>query len=182
MRAIALRPQTAPSALLLLAKAAMPMTCPSFLHRGSASSSRCGKGMKNESNISVTPSMHQHGMLRQPRPALHTHAQVKGAMPSVLLLLGLRNKLGQELRRLFASLQDQYIEVNSLIPATATLFGAGEHISATGLPLRRDGVPLTLWTRDAPAADPDQNSYGSWPFLIDVRQGVLPIVYMMPSM
>jgi hypothetical protein len=74
---------------------------------------------------------------------------------------------------LLQHLQDQYIEVNSLIPASATLFGAGEHISATGLPLRRDGVPLTLWTRDCAAADPDQNTYGSWPFLIDVRQGGL---------
>ena len=33
-------------------------------------------------------------------------------------------------------------------------------------------MPLTLWTRDCAAADPDQNTYGSWPFLIDVRQGV----------
>lgn len=68
-------------------------------------------------------------------------------------------------------LQDQYIEVNSPIPSSATLFGNGEHISATGLPLRRDGTPLTLWTRDCAAADPDQNTYGSWPFMIDVRKG-----------
>ena len=32
-------------------------------------------------------------------------------------------------------------------------------------------MPLTLWTRDCAAADPDQNTYGSWPFLIDVREG-----------
>ncbi|CAL5218429.1 g109 [Coccomyxa viridis] len=69
--------------------------------------------------------------------------------------------------------KDQYIEVNSPIPSSATLFGAGEHISATGLPLRRDGTPLTLWNRDCAAADPDQNTYGSWPFLIDVRKGGL---------
>ena len=73
------------------------------------------------------------------------------------------------------ALQDQYIEVNSPIPATATLFGAGQQISSTGLPLRRDGIPLALWTIDGPAADPDQNTYGAWPFLIDVRQGVLPL-------
>ena len=73
---------------------------------------------------------------------------------------------------LLLHLQDQYIEVSSLIPASATLFGAGEHISATGLPLRRDGTPLTLWTRDCAAADPDQNTYGSWPFLLDVREGM----------
>ncbi|KAK9807996.1 hypothetical protein WJX73_001583 [Symbiochloris irregularis] len=69
--------------------------------------------------------------------------------------------------------KEQYIEVSSPIPASATLFGAGEHISATGLPLRRDGVPLTLWTRDSAAANPDQNTYGAWPFLIDVREGGL---------
>ena len=80
---------------------------------------------------------------------------------------------GKALDRPAQHLQDQYLEVNSPIPASATLFGAGEHISATGLPLRRDGVPLTLWTRDCAAADPDQNTYGSWPFLIDVRQGGL---------
>ena len=57
------------------------------------------------------------------------------------------------------------------VPAAAVLFGAGEHISATGLALRRDGAPLTLWTRDCAAADPDQNTYGSWPFVLDVRPG-----------
>ena len=57
------------------------------------------------------------------------------------------------------------------MPSNAVLFGAGEHISATGLALRRDGAPLTLWTRDCAAADPDQNTYGSWPFILDVRQG-----------
>jgi alpha-D-xyloside xylohydrolase len=81
--------------------------------------------------------------------------------------------ISEDMIGLVQQLQDQYIEINSPIPASATLFGAGEHISATGLPLRRDGVPLTLWTRDCAAADPDQNTYGSWPFLIDVRQGGL---------
>ena len=70
-----------------------------------------------------------------------------------------------------ARVQDQYLEASTPVPASAVLFGAGEHISATGLALRRDGAPLTLWTRDCAAADPDQNTYGSWPFVLDVRPG-----------
>ena len=69
-------------------------------------------------------------------------------------------------------LQNQYIEVNSPVPETDTLFGLGEHISTTGLALRRDGAPLTLWTRDCAGADPDQNTYGAWPMLIGVRPGL----------
>ena len=69
-------------------------------------------------------------------------------------------------------LQNQYIEVNSPIPGIDTLFGLGEHISTTGLALRRDGAPLTLWTRDCAGADPDQNTYGAWPMLVDVRPGL----------
>jgi hypothetical protein len=67
--------------------------------------------------------------------------------------------------------QEQYLEVTTPVPEAAVLFGAGEHISATGLELRRDGAPLTLWTRDCAAADPDQNTYGAWPFVLDVRPG-----------
>lgn len=44
-------------------------------------------------------------------------------------------------------------------------------MSNTGLPLRRDGIPLALWNRDHQAALPDQNVYGSHPILIDVREG-----------
>ena len=77
---------------------------------------------------------------------------------------------------MLAWLQNQYIEVNSPIPEADTLFGLGEHISTTGLALRRDGAPLTLWTRDCAGADPDQNTYGAWPMLVDVRPG-LPFLH-----
>ena len=63
------------------------------------------------------------------------------------------------------------MELTSAVPKEASLFGIGEHISSSGLLLRREGAPLTLWNRDNAASDPDQNTYGSWPFLLDVRPG-----------
>lgn len=70
--------------------------------------------------------------------------------------------------------KDQYIELTTRLPegGKGALYGLGERTSSSNtLPLPRkgeggggDGVPLqTLWTRDAAAADADQNSYGSWP-------------------
>ena len=71
--------------------------------------------------------------------------------------------------------KDQYIELTTRLPdgGRGALYGLGERTSSSErLPLRRGdggggggggGVPLTLWTRDAAAADADQNSYGSWP-------------------
>lgn len=61
------------------------------------------------------------------------------------------------------------MELTSAVPREAALYGIGEHISTSGLLLRREGAPLTLWNRDNAASEPDQNTYGSWPFLIDVR-------------
>lgn len=71
-------------------------------------------------------------------------------------------------------LQDQYLEISSVIPAAARLFGLGEQTSSTGFPLRRDGVPYTLWSRDQPPTQANSNLYGSHPFLLDVRPGVHP--------
>ncbi|KAK9915638.1 hypothetical protein WJX75_001864 [Coccomyxa subellipsoidea] len=67
--------------------------------------------------------------------------------------------------------KDQYLELTSAVPKEAALYGIGEHISTSGLLLRREGAPLTLWNRDNAASEPDQNTYGSWPFLLDVRPG-----------
>ncbi|CAL8465182.1 g4717 [Coccomyxa elongata] len=67
--------------------------------------------------------------------------------------------------------KDQYLEISSKIPSTTTLYGLGEQASSTGLPLRRDGLPYTLWTRDQPTNVPNVNSYGHHPFIMDVRQG-----------
>ena len=66
--------------------------------------------------------------------------------------------------------KDQYIELTTRLPdkGQGALYGLGERTSSSErLPLRRNkegendgGVPFTLWTRDAAAADADQNSYG----------------------
>ena len=69
------------------------------------------------------------------------------------------------------SLQDQYLELTSSIPSSANLFGLGEFTTNTGFPLRRDGLPYTLWTRDQPPAVPNINLYGSHPVILDVRDG-----------
>ena len=69
------------------------------------------------------------------------------------------------------ALQDQYLEVTSSIPPSATLFGLGEFNTNTGFPLRRDGLPYTLWARDQPPAVPNINLYGSHPIILDVRDG-----------
>lgn len=61
--------------------------------------------------------------------------------------------------------KEQYIELTTRLPSSGrgALYGLGERTSSSELlPLRRngDGVPFTLWARDAAAADADQNSYG----------------------
>ena len=61
--------------------------------------------------------------------------------------------------------KDRYIELTTRLPEAGrgALYGLGERTSSSErLPLRRNeqGVPFTLWTRDAAAADADLNSYG----------------------
>ena len=74
-------------------------------------------------------------------------------------------------------MQDQYIEVTSPIPATSAIFGLGERTPSTGMQLLRQGIPITLWTRDQPAADPDENNYGAHPNYLEIRGGdVCPIL------
>ena len=77
-----------------------------------------------------------------------------------------------------AALQDQYLELTSSIPLSATLFGLGEFTTNTGFPLRRDGLPYTLWTRDQPPAVPNINLYGSHPIIMDVRDGTSSTLQM----
>ncbi|CAK0786903.1 hypothetical protein CVIRNUC_010117 [Coccomyxa viridis] len=69
--------------------------------------------------------------------------------------------------------KEQYLELTSSIPSGATLFGLGEYTSNVGFPLRRDGIPYTLWNRDQPPAVPNTNLYGSHPIILDVRDGGL---------
>jgi len=72
-------------------------------------------------------------------------------------------------------LQDQYLEISTLIPASATLFGLGERTSTNGIALRRNGVPYALWTRDQPQGIPEVGLYGAHPFYMDVRKGKIEL-------
>jgi alpha-glucosidase (family GH31 glycosyl hydrolase) len=67
--------------------------------------------------------------------------------------------------------QEQYLELSSRISNTSTFFGLGEHASSKGLPLTRQGVPITMWNRDRPSRYPDENLYGSHPYLLELREG-----------
>ena len=67
--------------------------------------------------------------------------------------------------------QDQYIEISTALPASATLYGLGESTRMNGFALPRNGSVQTLWARDSPAALPLQNTYSAWPFYMDVRAG-----------
>ena len=70
-----------------------------------------------------------------------------------------------------ASAQDQYIELSTALPASASLYGLGESTRTNGFALPRNGSVQTLWARDSPAALPLQNTYSAWPFYMDVRAG-----------
>ena len=69
------------------------------------------------------------------------------------------------------SLQEQYLEISTNISRNSTVFGLGEHASSKGLPLTREGVPITMWNRDRPSRYPDENLYGSHPHLLELRKG-----------
>ena len=68
-------------------------------------------------------------------------------------------------------MQDQYIEITSKVPASSAFYGLGERTPSTGIQLLRQGIPLALWNRDNPAADPDENIYGSHPNYLELREG-----------
>ena len=68
-------------------------------------------------------------------------------------------------------MQDQYLELTTSIQASSHFFGLGERIQSTGMELLKNGLPLTLWTRDQPAADPDVNNYGAHPHYLEIREG-----------
>ena len=52
-------------------------------------------------------------------------------------------------------MQDQYLEITTSIQQSSRFFGLGERVQSTGMELLKDGLPLTLWTHDQPAADPE---------------------------
>ena len=63
------------------------------------------------------------------------------------------------------------MEITTGVPPSSSLYGLGEFTSSTGLRLTRDGLPRAMWTRDQTAATPDINTYGAWPFVMEVRPG-----------
>jgi len=79
----------------------------------------------------------------------------------------------QTLNHSFLAPQEQYLELSTSIPPDSTFFGMGEHASSRGLPLTREGVPITMWNRDRPSRYPDENLYGSHPHLLELRPGML---------
>ncbi|KAK9789923.1 hypothetical protein WJX73_005177 [Symbiochloris irregularis] len=66
--------------------------------------------------------------------------------------------------------KDQYIELTSPLPGSSAVYGLGERTPSTGMRLLRDGIPRALWNRDSAAADPDENTYGSRPNYLEVRE------------
>lgn len=63
------------------------------------------------------------------------------------------------------------MEITSSVSNSSTFFGLGETTASQGLPLLRDGTPVTLWNRDRPSRFADENLYGSYPFLLELRKG-----------
>lgn len=66
--------------------------------------------------------------------------------------------------------KDQYIEISTQLPSTASLYGLGESSRPDGLKLKQ-GKVYTLWTTDIAALFGDVDLYSAWPFYIDVRDG-----------
>jgi hypothetical protein len=67
--------------------------------------------------------------------------------------------------------KDQFIELSTVLPADADLYGLGEATLRTGLRLPRNGTVLTMWNRDLASAGIEFNLYGSHPFYLQVNAG-----------
>lgn len=68
--------------------------------------------------------------------------------------------------------KDQYLEISTHLPSTATLFGLGESTRPDGLPLVK-GKTYSLWATDIGAMNTNVDLYGAYPYYIDVRPGGL---------
>jgi alpha-glucosidase/alpha-D-xyloside xylohydrolase len=65
--------------------------------------------------------------------------------------------------------KDQYLEISTQLPVTASLFGLGESTRPDGLQLKQ-GRTYTLWTTDITAMDVNIDLYGAYPFYMDIRE------------
>ncbi|KAF9280337.1 hypothetical protein BGZ88_012255 [Linnemannia elongata] len=74
--------------------------------------------------------------------------------------------------------EDEYLEISSVLPDDANIFGLGEVVTA----FRRDprGTRQTMWARDA-ATPVDENLYGSHPFHLEMRKGLAHGVFLRNS-
>jgi Glycosyl hydrolases family 31/N-terminal barrel of NtMGAM and CtMGAM, maltase-glucoamylase/Trefoil (P-type) domain len=61
--------------------------------------------------------------------------------------------------------KDQYLELSTSVSSTTMLYGAGERASDS-LHLIRNGMPRVLWNQDKGPTFMEQNSYGSYPFVL----------------
>eukprot|EP00884_Botryococcus_braunii_P001437 jgi/Botrbrau1/11294/Bobra.0038s0060.1 len=64
--------------------------------------------------------------------------------------------------------KNQYLEISTSLEKSTVVYGLGESAPSTGMPLRRDGVPYTLWAHDTWAGYYDINNYGSHPFYMGI--------------
>ncbi|XP_057830354.1 alpha-xylosidase 1 [Cryptomeria japonica] len=79
---------------------------------------------------------------------------------------------GQGNAHLFGNMvfKDQYLEISTGLPSTASLYGLGES-TRPGFMLNRNGSQYTLWNQDVLSLNLYLDLYGSHPFYMDVRAG-----------
>ncbi|KAG0568362.1 hypothetical protein KC19_6G014200 [Ceratodon purpureus] len=66
--------------------------------------------------------------------------------------------------------KDQYLEISSQLPHKSALYGLGESSRPDGLRLAH-GRQYTLWATDIGSFNTDIDLYGTYPFVMDVRDG-----------
>lgn len=66
--------------------------------------------------------------------------------------------------------KDQYLELTTGLPATASLYGLGENTQPNGIKILPKET-YTLYTTDISAINLNTDLYGSHPFYMDVRNG-----------
>ncbi|XP_071735645.1 alpha-xylosidase 1-like [Rutidosis leptorrhynchoides] len=66
--------------------------------------------------------------------------------------------------------KDQYLEISTTLPETASLYGLGENTQPHGIKLAPND-PYTLWTTDQSAINLNMDLYGSHPVYMDLRPG-----------
>jgi alpha-glucosidase len=65
---------------------------------------------------------------------------------------------------------DQYLQLASVLPDNANIYGLGETIDSKGLRRNNEGSISTMWSRDA-GTPAEENIYGTHPFYLETRAG-----------